>query len=343
MKHSALRVHRIRAAVVALLGAGLVACGGGGGGGESEGGGVPLLIDLTTANMVTVASAAAAGPFALGTAAAAPGFGVQPVDRSAGPAAAVAHVAGAILPAAQGLQAGRARALAVYSDGPLGCSYGGTVTTTIDDVDGNGLFGVGDRLEFVFDQCRLSPSEITHGSVAATLTRLDDGPLPAFGARLTMTGLSSASADGLHAVTTDGAALLDYAQLDATRERLRMTVDGTATVHVRTHSGVDDTLALQPGYYSESVHDFARRQSTITGGGQLHSAAAGGLVRVETAPSLTQLDRDAFPGMGGLVVHGAHGTLSVLALSPLQVQLGLDVDDCGTAEHVRAEAWDWLL
>jgi hypothetical protein len=286
---------------------------------------------------------AAAGPFALGTAAGAPGFGVQPVERGNEPGAVVAHVAGALLPAVQGAPAGRARALTVYTDVPVGCSYGGMVTTTIDDVDDNGVFGVGDRLEFAFDQCRLTPSEITHARVAATLVRVDDGPLPALTARLAMTGLSSTSADGLHSVATDCTALLDYAQLDAWRERLRLTVEGTATVHLRTHAGIVDTIGLQPGYFSESVHDFAIGRSSTTGAGQLHSAAAAGLVRVETAPALDQGDRVAFPDLGGLRVQGARGTLMLRALPGAQVQLELDVDDCGTAEHVRVESWDWLL
>jgi len=268
---------------------------------------------------------------------------VQPVERGNEPGAVVAHVAGALLPAVQGAPAGRARALTVYTDVPVGCSYGGMVTTTIDDVDDNGVFGVGDRLEFAFDQCRLTPSEITHARVAATLVRVDDGPLPALTARLAMTGLSSTSADGLHSVATDCTALLDYAQLDAWRERLRLTVEGTATVHLRTHAGIVDTIGLQPGYFSESVHDFAIGRSSTTGAGQLHSAAAAGLVRVETAPALDQGDRVAFPDLGGLRVQGARGTLMLRALPGAQVQLELDVDDCGTAEHVRVESWDWLL
>jgi hypothetical protein len=340
MTNRELRLSRIRAAVVALLGAGMVACGGGG----SDGGTppAPTLIDLTAANMQTVAHAAAAGPYAFGSTGNASVLGAAQ-GGAAGASGVASHVLAALVPARQAAPAeGRAHALAFYPGQPEACPQGGTVTLGIDDADNDGQFDAGDTMTFAFDQCR-SADEITTGRTAVKLTRVETGPAMAFGARMTISSLTVASADGRHTVTTDGSAWMDYAQLDAARERLRMTADGTVTVRVHTHQGVNDSVGLQDGYTYESVLDGAARTMTDTFDGHFHSAAAGGMARTRTDSALQSRENDPFPWTGTLRVNGQHGTLLVRSLSTDQVRLELDHNDCGVAEQTQTEAWDWLM
>lgn len=331
------RLSRIRAAVVALLGAGMVACGGGGDGGAPP---APTLIDLTAANMQIVAHAAAAGPYAFGSTGNASVLGAA---QSAAASGVASHLLAALVPARQGAPTeGRAHALAYYPGQPEACPQGGTVTLGIDDADNDGQFDAGDTMTFAFDRCR-SADEITNGRTAVKLTRVETAPAMAFGARITISSLTVASADGRHTVTTDGSAWMDYAQLDAARERLRMTADGTVTVRVRTHQGVDDSVGLQDGYTYESVLDGAARTMTDTFDGHFHSAAAGGMARARTDSALQSRENDPFPWTGTLRVSGQRGTLLVRSLSANQVRLELDHNDCGVAEQTQTEAWDWLM
>lgn len=330
-----LRLNPIRRAIVVLLGASLVACGGGGGGGDEP---PPTLINLTTANMTTVAHAAAAAPFALGAAGS--------VATIADGGGTVTRLVGSIVPAlARGMDGadGQARALAFYPGDPAACPHGGTVTVSVDDADDDGVFDVGDTMSFVFDQCRLSPAEVTHGRTDVTMTHVGGGPLPSFGARMTMHEMSALGVDGRHAVTTDGVAFLDYARLDAVRERMRLTVENELTARIRTHQGVDDTLGLQHGYTYESTFDGASGVSTTSLGGLFRSVAAGGLARARTDAAFQDHVSDAYPSTGALNVGGARGTLIVRAMSTEQVRLELDHDDCGTAEQVQTQSWDWLM
>lgn len=327
------RLGRMRAAVIALLGAGMVACGGGGDGGTPP---EPSLIDLTATNMSSVAHAAAAGPYAFGSSGNTPVLGA----RGAG---ATAQVLAAVVPALRWSSPdGRAQALAFYPGEPEACPQGGTVTIGIDDADYDGQFDAGDTMTFEFDHCR-SNDQITHGRTDITLTSVDFGPAMAFGARLSIANLTVTSADGRHAATTDGTARLAYARLDAAREQLRMTAEGPVTVRLRTHQGVDDTVGLQDGYTYESVLDGAALTMTDTYDGLFHSAAAGGMARARTDSPFRSRADEEFPGTGTLRVNGQHGTLLVRSLSADQVRLELDHDDCGVAELTRTEPWDWLI
>jgi hypothetical protein len=321
--------------------AAMTGCGGGGG---DSGEPAVAFATLTTGNMEAAAHAAVAAPFGLGvTSVAQIAGGTGSTSLGLGSPTVRSRVLGTLLSAAQRdrmrIAAATVRPLTLYPYPAVACAVAGTVTMAIDDRDNSGSETIGDVVTFAFDRCQDTAREVIDGSVAVELSRLE---ATSVGGRMTMSRLSTAATDGRHAITIDGTLRLEYAETSAWTDWMRTTAEGEVTVTVHTHR-FDDTVVMLPGYFQESTYDAMWQQGSSRFSGTFRSAAVGGLLQAETDPPFVDRESDEYPMSGGLKVKGATGAMIVRALSASDVRIELDHNDCGTAEVLQTESWDWLI
>jgi hypothetical protein len=357
--------------MAAALSSVLVACGGGGDAGSDPPLSPPANIDLTALNRDSVGHASAVAVLALGP------VGAVPLNSSA---AAVTQARGLAAPTSSPMYNGTApvsgwlrrflptllqptpgasnrttgsmaQPSAVLPPLTEPCAISGTTTGTYDDRDNNTAVSVGDVLTFVFAACVDRPGETLDGTLSSTYTQISQTPILAIRARIVMGQLSDAASQ--HALTLDGALLLDYSAPSATLENLRLSADGVVQARVTTHV-FTDAVRLQNGYTAQLAIDssiappaggstFGRTISSVSG--SLESTAAGGIVEISTPAGtpLIQYADDLYPRAGTVQVKGRKGTLVMTALSAEQVQVRLDVDGDGIDDSTETVAWDWLL
>lgn len=317
--------------------AGLAGCGGGGGGGGPP----PVVptIDIAAPNRDSVAHAAAASILAMSPS------GAIPLGASASAAAQAIRVLQQRLDAsAANSRAQRKTALAVIGPTPVQCAFGGTVTETHDDRDGNFVPSVGDIFTSVYANCRETAGETLNGTMTMTLTQVSVAPVPSGTAQVLLTQMSMATVN--HSMTANGSTRVDVTFPNASTLTARITADGPVTVALSiAHLGYSDTLVLQSGFFEEDSHDATLGRTISIVSGHLHSANAGGIVEVSTlagAP-ITTLDSDFYPSSGVLQAKGRNSTLRVTALSAAAARLDLDADGNGSFEATETVSWDWLL
>jgi hypothetical protein len=354
------------AAWAMVCGAGLAGCGG-------DGGDAPVpettgTVALTAANRDTAARVTATSVIGLGVSTAIPlGADGRAVALQAAPQAALQAdlpaPAGAArigmaswLPArvldamalaagsqAKATRSGLRRPLAVVVSPAEPCASGGTITFTLNDSDNNGQLNAGDSMSFAFNRCQDSPAEILDGSVAATFTQVGSGALPTFGARMVFSQLSQEAVNGRHGLTLDGAALLDYEQVNDSDEHIKLTIDGSMVAAVQTHLPFSDTVTLRAGFYQDTRYDGRAGLSTTTMGGSVQSKALGGTVVVSTLTPIQVSDSDNYPRSGVVKAVGSTGEVRLTAVSVSQVRIELDADQNGSFESGVTQTWDWLI
>lgn len=111
---------------------------------------------------------------------------------------------------------------------------------------------MGDVLTFVFAACVDRPGETLDGTLSSTYTQISQTPTLAIRARIVMGQFSDAASR--HALTLDGALLLDYSAPSATLENLRLSADGVVQTRVTTHV-FTDAVRLQNGYTEQLTID----------------------------------------------------------------------------------------
>lgn len=353
--------------MVAALSSVLVACGGSGDAGSAPPLSPPTNIDLTALNRDSVGHASAVAVLALGPVGAAPlnsstAAAAQARGQATSTSTSTTPVSGwlrrvlpSLLPPSPGASNRATRAMAqpsaVWPPLTEPCAISGTTTGTYDDRDNNDAVSVGDVLTFVFAACVDRPGETLDGTLSSTYTQISQTPTLAIRARIVMVQFSDAASR--HALTLDGALLLDYSAPSTTLENLRLSADGVVQARVTTHV-FTDAVRLQNGYTEQLTIDssiappaggstFGRSTSSVSG--SLESSAAGGIVEVSTpvGATLTQYADDLYPRAGAVQVKGRKGTLGMTALSVEQVQFRLDVDGDGIDDSTETVAWDWLL
>jgi hypothetical protein len=215
------------------------------------------------------------------------------------------------------------------------------VSVSVDDRDDSGTATVGDVLTISYQQCQDTPFETLDGTVTSVYTLISQSPMPAVGARMTMTGLSGHSAR--HSLTLDGSVLLDYSMPSSSVEEMSLTADGPFVARVVTHL-FSDTVTLLSGFV-ERLSSDANGRSSVAAHGGVDSVAAGGVVAVSTdaGSPLLQWSYEAYPSSGALTALGRHGSVRLTALSADAARLDLDSNDDGAIEASDAVAWDWLL
>jgi hypothetical protein len=321
----------LRMLAVPLFAATLVACGGGGGDGPGPSGGA---VPLTTTNRDSVAHAVAGAALGLG--------GVDQALQSS--AVAARQLA---------MQVIRARPMAVHVSPPIACAYGGTMTETDDDRDNDGMPSVGDVVTLVYDQCRESADDLTHGTTSIQITAASASSVSMLVTATQLLddrGLATDLSATHHKTTMDGTMTVDTTMQSASAATVRIRSEGLTMV-LQTPV-FTDTVTLHPGFEQVITADDAAAppggagtpgRASVTMSGTLGSALAAGTVVVATDTPFIAYSDDPFPRSGVLRALGSTGTLRMTGLSTEQVQVDLDANDDGTYEDLHTVRWDWLI
>lgn len=335
-----------------LGGAGLAGCGGGGGAGTPVVGAAAPTVAITAANQGSVARAIVNGGQAFGesqpfaTTGGATTAQSAAATRAALRAGALQSVVRRGLAAAFAPQRSAAIASATRAAGAAGstdpCAVSGSVTTTLLDADASQSLSKGDSLTVTFNQCNDADAVMT-GVMTFTLSSV--GSTAAndvqFGGTLSFVQVSATSSTGSSNI--NGSVGVDVA-ITSSSFQLAITVGGSALTVASSAPGYLDTIVYEQGMQlTIAATDGLVAQSTVALDGSLTATSIGGRILIATVQPFRQLDSDAYPSSGQMVVTGAAGThLRVTALDAIQVQLELDANGDGAYEGSGVFAWGSL-
>ena len=338
--------------IVAVLAAiGLVGCGGGGGSGAAVTAAAPT-VTITAANQASVARAIVDGGQAFGTSQPFAATGGGATEQSAAATRAALHT-GALqsvvrrgLAAAFAAQRSATIAAAKRPTATTGttdlCAVSGSVTTAVLDADGSQSLSNGDVLTITFNQCNDSDA-VMSGVMSFTLSNVTSAVADnvRFSGTLAFTQVTATSSNGSSNI--NGSVGVAVA-ITSTSFQLAITVGGSALTVASSAPGYLDTVVYEQGMQlTVSETDGLVSQSTVTLDGSLTATSIGGRILIATVQPLQELDTDAYPSSGQMVVTGAAGThLRVTALNATQVQLELDANGDGAYEGSGVFAWGSL-
>ena len=324
----------VAASALALL----AACGGGGDSSNSPSA-TPLAI--TSTNQTDVARASINGGLAISLAQGSLGGGAAAtavVGRSHALAATMVHVLHAAIGQRRSVASVGAHAAAV-SSATDSCADGGTVTTSFDDKDGNGVVSNGDVLTAAFSQCRDSATLTINGTVTVTMTGTPTASQFAASAQLQNVSV----VDGGATSTLSGTVSMTESDSPGSSDSAITVGSAGLTITVASAS-YNDTLVFDAGTVVTTDESSASGTTSITASGAFTSHSLGGHVTIATPTPIVQADADAYPGSGVIRVTGASGsTLLITVLSNSQVQLQLDANGDGTYASTTSVAWTTLV
>jgi hypothetical protein len=342
-----------RSLIAAVLGAvGLVACGGGGSGSVATPAAAAPTVTITASNQGTVTRATidsgqALGqsrPFGTASGTAAQSIGSAPMALRTGVLQSMVQrgLVAAFGPRRSAGIASAARPAATTSSTDP-CSVSGSITTTLNDADNSQSLSSGDALSLTFNQCRESSTDVVSGGMIFTIGSVTSA--------LTSNVQFSGSLAFVQLSTTNGTQLGNIqgsvgvtAAITSTSFQLSLTVGASALTVANSAPGYLDTIVYEPGMQlTVTATDGAVPQSDVTLNGSFTASSIGGRILVSTVLPIRQLDSDANPSSGQVVVTGATGTqLRITALSATSVQLELDANGDGTYERSGVFVWDTL-
>ena len=319
----------------------LTACGGGGGGTSHTVG--PSGLSITTSNKDAVTRATVTGGLAVSniqTATNSAGTGQQPSGVTAR-AHALAALAQRALAAGVRSRMGIASASAhpaALADTEA-CAVSGSLTTTFDDRDGNGLLSAGDVLSVQFNACRDSAASLYNGKAVITLTTVPSASQITASADFQ----SVSSAQGGFTSAINGTLVIAETDSD-TDSTTALTVGDAALTITLGSASYNDVVTLAAGMRVVVDQQFSASRTSLTFDGvlQAQSLPDGG-VTLSTPTPIVQLDADLYPSSGVLKAKGGHGTLLLTVLNATAVQQQLDANDDGTYESTTTIDWSSLI
>jgi len=323
----------IAASALALLSA----CGGGGGDSAPA---PSQKVAITSANQNNVVRAGVNGALAVSLTQG--NFGSTPAAAAAARTRALDIVLQRALASVQAQRKGIASASvrpAATSGDVTNCGISGTLASTFDDKDGNGVISKGDVLTATFAQCKESASLAINGVLSITVTS--------------------------NPTDTQLAASANFQNIVVTFEQLASTISGTLAIGVVDNATTSTStlsagagglnVSLVSSTWNESVSyasGFVIATSEVTAtqvdslslSGTLTAQSLGGTLSIATTLPLTQGPSDEYPSAGQVVISGASGSaVRVTAISDTQVSVELDANGDGTYESSQTVAWGTLV
>jgi len=319
----------------------LSACGGGDGGTSHTVS--PTGLNITSANQEAVTHATVTGGLAVSniqTATNAAGGGQQPTSvagRAHSLSALMQRTLAASVKSRMSIQSASAHPAALADT--QACGVSGSLTTTFDDRDSNGLLSAGDGLSVQFNDCRDSATSLYNGKAVITLTTVPSASQITASADFQ----NVSSVQGASTSAIDGS--LVVAETDSDTESTTSLTVGTGALTITLASpGYSDVVTLSSGTRITVDQQFAAGRTALTYDGVLQAQSApGGGVTLTTVSPIVQLDADAYPSSGVLKAKGQHGALLLTVLNATTVQEQLDADDDGTYESTTTVAWSTLM
>ena len=330
----------VAASTLALLSA----CGGSSDGSSAQPVG-PEGLSITSTNQAAVTQATIAGSLSVSsveTATNSGGEGAQPTAAKASAHALTTIVRRALAASQQRRaaieSAGAVHPLAVSTDTEA-CGVSGTLTTTFNDVDGNGQISAGDILTIQFNQCRDSATSLFNGSAVITMATVPTAEQ--------ITGTANfqnlSAVEGGLTSTVDGTLAISETDSDTSSD-VALTVGGNGLSTTMASAGYNDVVTLDSGFRVTVDEVFAAQRSQLTYDGVLQAQSLpGGAVTLTTKSPFVLNDGDDFPSAGVLQVKGMHGTLLITVLNATTVQVQLDANDDGVNESTTSTPWTSLV
>ena len=317
----------------------------GGSGGESSGQPVgPAGLSITAANKDAITQAVVTG-----------GITASDVQGATDAAGTGGKQPGALAARARSLSALAQRALSAGVQPRMGvqsatahpealpviqpCSVSGSVSTSFNDVDGNGALSAGDVLSVQFVNCHDSATSSYNGKVSLTLTSVPD----ASHITANVDFLTVTSVQGGVTSTIDGTLVVAETDTDSdATTTMTMGVSGLAIVVAS--AGYNDAISLQSGLHIVIDQQLAAARTTLTFDGLLSAQSTSEIgATLSTVSPIVLLDADTYPSAGVLKVKGLHGTLLLTVLSATTLQEQLDANDDGNYDSTTTVAWSALF
>ena len=332
----------------ACAAAALSACGGSGGSdapAPQPPAPAPAGVTITSGNQAAVTQATIAGGLSVSnveTATNAGGSGVQPTSVTARAHALTTLVRRALAAGPQRRatieSVAAAHPLAVSTDTEA-CGVSGTLTTTFNDVDGNGTISAGDILTIQFNQCRDTATSLYNGKAVITMATVPTAEQ--------ITGTADfqnlSAVEGGLTSTVDGTLSISETDSDTSSD-VALTVGANGLTETMASSSYNDVVTLNAGLNITVDEVFAAQRSQLTFDGVLSAQSVpGGHLTLATKTPFVLNDSDDFPSAGVLQVKGTHGTLLITVQNSTNVQVQLDANDDGTYESTTSTPWTSLI
>jgi hypothetical protein len=227
---------------------------------------------------------------------------------------------------------------ATASSDTTACGVSGSLATTFDDRDNNGIVSAGDVLTVEFDQCRDSAASLLNGKAVLTLSSVPTAIQIVASADFQ----NVSSVEGGLTSTIDGT--VNVTETDSSTESdTALTVGDLLTVTLAS-TAYNDVIQFASGMRVTVNQVFAGDRTSLTLAGILQAQSVpGGGVTLQTLAPLVQLGADAYPSTGVLKAKGVQGTLTMTVISAAQVQLQLDTNDDGTYDSTATVGWPTLI
>lgn len=319
----------------------LSACGGGGG----DDGGSPVLpvvatpLAITASNYQAVAQqTVTATTYLMDSTSLATGAEMAPRGRVLiGFARLQVDRLGAIFAARPAVATG------VTTTETVGCSGGGSITATINDLNGNQAIDSGDSATMVAANC-VELGATINGTIAIEF-RTVTGDLngPNYSATVVMSLSNLRASTGAGSATGNGSISMAITGSGPDAGTLDMTI-GSLTMTGQI-AGVNETLTLQDWRIVSTVSPTAGGVSTSsTVSGTLISASlTSQSITVATVTPFVQSDSDFYPSSGQFIANGASASkLRVTALNSTTVRIELDADGDNVYETSVNRLWSEL-
>ncbi|HEX6362550.1 MAG TPA: hypothetical protein VFZ93_06335 [Albitalea sp.] len=328
------------------LGALLLAACGGGGGGSGEPEPLPPTASITSGNQAAVARAALDGSDVLTGPSGATGDRtlVQSLPAGARPLGVVSSGLRRVMGAgdAPRRRVQRSAGLAVTQLPPEACLYSGSITTTVNDADNNGVLSAGDGMTLTFNQCRDSAEAVATGAMAYTVTAIIADTETRFAYSATVAFQQFGVAVGDASASVNGSVSFAF-DLTTSAAGFSYTIGSDSLVVTNAAPGIVESVVYNPGMRLAVGETFSPLASALSVDGTFEASSIGGRVAVATAQPMTWRGADLHPSSGQMVVTGAGGSrVRMTAVDASLVQLELDANGDGTYEGSTVIAWSTL-
>ena len=325
----------VAASTLALLSA----CGGGGDSTPTPPGKTPVAI--TPTNQADVARASVNGGLAVSLAQGALGGGATPASvtsRSHALGVALQRALQAATRQRMGIASATVHPAALATD-VRACDVSGTLTTAINDKDGNSQLSSGDVLTGTFANCKESATLSVNGTVVITITATPTATQFSASAQFQNLAVQDSG------VTSTLAGTVAIAETDMTTlTDTTITVGAGGLNATMASASYNDAVAFESGMVITTSVIGTSSTFSVSLAGSLTAQSIGGRVTLATPVAFSQGFTDTYPSSGQLRITGASGsTLLVTALSATQVQLQLDANGDGSYESTSTVPWTTLV
>lgn len=323
--------------LVSVAGAAVLisACGGGGGGGGGGGApAVPTAVTITAANSNVVGAEGFKGSDILTNTGNIASSVAGVVTTSTGSRFRLADFASRQLETLAARQfSSPALVAGVVTTSSHLCAGGGTVSTTLDDVDNNGRLSRGDTATGTFANC-VEFGVVINGSFSINNVVVTGTPgvTPASSVGATFTFNNLSGQDSTSLATVNGNFNLEAA-----------TVNGVAfdiTITGNNLSIAENGQTITLSNFSESLSvNRSTSAFSYTVNGTLTSTRLGGSLTFQTLTPFSGIE-GAPPSSGVLKVTGANNTsLTLTALSSTSVRIDVDTNGDGVFDTSTSKTW----